>query len=166
MKTDILPIEKVKVNDGEVDGLPKNPRFIKDDRYKALLKSIKEDPEMLELRELIVYPVGDKYITIAGNMRLKVMQELGMKEAPVKILPPETPVEKLRAYTIKDNVPFGEWDFDVLGNEFEVSELEDWGLDISELKVPDFEPVPEDEQPRLDEKKKTVCPECGHEFTA
>jgi hypothetical protein len=86
---------------------------------------------MLELRELIVYPIGEeKYVVIAGNMRLRAMKELGHKFAPCKILPKSTPVEKLRAYTIKDNVPFGENDFDVLANEWDHDELEQFGMDV------------------------------------
>jgi len=69
MKIQKIDIKKVKPNEGQIKGLPKNPRVIKDEKYNKLLKSIKEDPEMLELRELIVYPVDDVYVTVCGNMR-------------------------------------------------------------------------------------------------
>ena len=75
IKTSLL-----KSNTGQIEGLPKNPRFIKDEKYALLLNSIKEDPEMLELREVIVYPFEDKFVIIGGNMRLRCLQELNYKE--------------------------------------------------------------------------------------
>ena len=95
---------------------------------------MEDDPEMLELREVIAYDNNGELIVICGNMRLKALKELGIKEVPTKILPTETTVEKLKAYTIKDNVSFGDHDFEMLANEWDVEQLEDWGLD-----VPNFE---------------------------
>lgn len=124
-----IPISKLEVNKGQIEGLPKNPRFIKDDRFEALKKSIQDAPEMLALRELIVYPFGDKFIVIGGNMRLRACKDLGYKEIPCKVLDETTPPEKLREYTIKDNVAFGKDDFDILANEWEVDELVDFGME-------------------------------------
>ena len=129
-----MKITQLQINKGQIEGLPANPRFIKDDKYKKLVKSIQENPEMLELRELLVYPYGGKYVIIGGNMRYRACKELGYTDIPVKIIPETATVEQLRAYTIKDNNGFGEWDFDMLSDEWDLSELEDWGLDI-----PDFE---------------------------
>ena len=162
MQSQQIKITKLRPNTGQIDGLPKNPRFIRDEKFTKLINSIKEDPEMLELRELIVFPVGKEFVVIAGNMRLRAMSDLGHKEAPCKVLDADTPVEKLRAYTAKDNVGFGEWDWDVLANEWDAEQLDAWGLDVP--KVPDFDPVQMDEQPRLDEKTPVTCPKCGHEF--
>src|SRR5690606_31663442 len=114
MKTESIDINKLIGNTGQIEGLPKNPRIIKDEKYAKLLKSIQEDPEMLELRELIVFPFKTKYVVIAGNMRLKAMQESGYTECPCKVLSKNTPPEKLRAYTIKDNVGYGSDDWDSL----------------------------------------------------
>ena len=125
-----IKISQIEVNKGQIEGLPKNPRFIKDDKFKKLVKSIEENPEMLGYRELLVYPHGGKYIVIGGNMRLRACKELGYKEVPCKVLPQDTTIEQLKAYTIKDNSGFGEWDFDLLANEWDVSDLNDWGLDI------------------------------------
>jgi DNA modification methylase len=125
--------------------LPKNPRFIKDAKYKQLVESIKADPEMLELRELIVYPFEDFFIVICGNMRLSAMKELGYTEAICKVLPAETPVEKLRAYTIKDNVSFGEHSWEDLANEWNSDELFNWGLDIPEMNTIDELEAKEDD---------------------
>lgn len=101
-------IEKIKLslietNKGQIEGLPKNPRFIKDEKFKKLVKSIEENPEMLELRELLVYPHEGKYVIIGGNMRYRAMQELGYKEAFCKIIPEKATIEQLKAYTIKGN---------------------------------------------------------------
>lgn len=133
MEVKSIKLKDLKANIGQITGLPKNPRLIKDDKYKRLLRSIQDDPEMLDLRELIVYPYEKQYIVIAGNMRLKAMQELRYKEAPCKVLDKDTPVEKLRAYTIKDNISFGEHNFDLLANEWEVEELDTLGLDLPDI---------------------------------
>lgn len=126
-----IKINKLQINKGQLEGLPKNPRFIRDERFKALVKSIEDAPEMLSLRELLVYPYLDSYIVIGGNMRLRACKELGYKEVPCKVLPRETPIEKLREYTIKDNNGFGQNDWDLLANEWDVAELENWGLEVS-----------------------------------
>jgi DNA modification methylase len=130
MQTDKIKISMIRPNTGQIDGLPQNPRLLKDDRFRKLVKSIEDDPEMLDLRELIVVPKDGIYVVIAGNMRLRAMQELKMKEAPCKVLDADTAVEKLRAYTIKDNVPFGEHDWDQLANEWDAEQLAEWGLDL------------------------------------
>ena len=116
-------IRKILINDlernkGQIEGLPQNPRFIKDAKLKALIRSLRESPEMLNLRELIVYPSGQKYVIIAGNMRYMAARELNMLELPCKILPKDTPIQKLREYAIKDNNPYGEDDWDILVNEW------------------------------------------------
>lgn len=95
----MLSISLLDYNRGQLPGLPKNPRFFRDSRYEALKKSIAESPEMLELRELIVFPYADgRYIVICGNLRLMVCKDLGYKELPCKILSPDTDVRKLREY--------------------------------------------------------------------
>ena len=124
-----IPISKLKANTGQIEGLPGNPRLIKDDRFNKLVKSIQEDPEMLELREPIVYPLGEQFIVIAGNMRLKAMAHLKFKSAKCKVLHIDTPLEKLQAYTIKDNVPYGENDWDKLA-EWDGDLLQEWGMDL------------------------------------
>ena len=130
MQTQLVKIKDLKNNIGQIDGLPKNPRILKDDKFIKLKKSLEDDPEMLELREVIAYDNNGELIVICGNMRLKALKELGIKEVPTKILPTETSVEKLKAYTIKDNVSFGDHDWEVLSNEWDSEQLEDWGLDV------------------------------------
>lgn len=125
-----IKLEHLVSNEGQIKGLPKNPRFIKDDRFNALVKSIKDDPEMLELRELLVFPFKNKYVIIGGNMRFRAALELGFTELPCKVLSRDTPASKLRAYTVKDNIAFGQNDFDILANEWDESELLDWGMEV------------------------------------
>jgi len=130
MKIELIKISKLVNNTGQIEGLPRNPRVLKDDKFLKLKKSLQDDPEMLGLREVIAYDNNGELVVICGNMRLKACKELGIKEVPTKILPIETSVEKLKAYTIKDNVSFGEHDWSELANEWNQEELEEWGLDL------------------------------------
>jgi hypothetical protein len=114
-----LKINKVLPN-------PENPRVIKDHKYKALVKSIKDFPKMLEIRPIVV---NTDMVILGGNMRLRACQEAGLKEIPVIVAKDLTESEQ-REFTIKDNVSFGEWDWDVLANDWDDSELNDWGLDV------------------------------------
>lgn len=135
MKTEFIfqnvPVAQLEMNKGQLQGLPKNPRFFRDNRYEAMKKSIEDSPEMLQLRELIVYPHGEKYIVVCGNLRLRACKELGYTELPCKILAEDTPTVKLREYATKDNVSFGENDMDVMMNEWDKSELQDWGIEFA-----------------------------------
>lgn len=128
----MLPVSVLETNKGQVEGLPKNPRFIRDARYEKLKKSITDAPEMLHLRELIVFPLGDKYVVICGNMRFRACSDLGHDEVPCKVLPEDSPVEKLREWAAKDNIEFGQNDWDVIHTDWDVSELEEWGLEEPE----------------------------------
>lgn len=133
MHSQLIEISKLNLNTGQIEGVPKNPRFIKDEKYKKLLQSLKDHPEMLELRELIAYDNYGILVVICGNQRLIALRELNEAKTFVKILPTDTPKEKLRAYVIKDNVAFGQDDFDLLKSEWDRIELDSFGLDI-----PDF----------------------------
>ena len=125
-------------NKGQLMGLPKNPRFFRDYRFEAMKKSIQDSPEMLELRELIIFPYNDgRYIVVCGNLRLRACKELGYKELSCKVLPSDTPVKKLREYATKDNVNFGENDMDVMENEWNKFELQEWGIEFSPEKKED-----------------------------
>jgi hypothetical protein len=128
-----LPLSKIQPNNGQIEGLPKNPRFIRDEKFKKLVRSIEDNPEMTALREVLVYPHGGKYVIIGGNMRYQALKELGYKEAICKVLPENTTPEQLQAYTIKDNAGFGEWDFDLLANDWDADLLDLWGVDVPEV---------------------------------
>lgn len=133
VKTQTIALSKLHLNTGQIKDVPKNPRFIKDERFAALKKSIQDDPEMLNLRELVAYDNNGELVIILGNMRYRAMKELGYKDAPVKVLPTATDAKKLRAYIQKDNIAFGQNDWDLLGNEWDVAELEDFGLECDFL---------------------------------
>ena len=119
MKAITTKLYKIKSN-------PNNPRLIKDDKFHKLVKSIKEFPEMLKLRPIVV---NDDMIVLGGNMRLKACKEAGLKEAPI-IKASELTAEQQREFIIKDNVGFGEWDWDFIANEWDAEQLNDWGLDL------------------------------------
>lgn len=116
--------KKVKISEVKIN--PNNPRLIKDDKFKKLCQSIKDFPEMLDIRPIVV---NQDMIVLGGNMRLKACQEVGIKEVPIIIAENLTEAQQ-REFLIKDNVSGGEWDWDLLANEWEVEELEDWGLDM------------------------------------
>ena len=147
IETKVISMGLLEPNRGQIEGLPKNPRFIRDAKFEKLKKSIEDNPEMLSLRELLVVEYKatqnrQKYVVVGGNMRHKAMADIGYTEAVCKVLPQGTPIERLKAYVIKDNGSFGEWDFDELANAWdEVVDLEEYGVDISAWKVKeqDFE---------------------------
>uniref|UniRef100_UPI004026D7A7 hypothetical protein n=1 Tax=Prevotellamassilia timonensis TaxID=1852370 RepID=UPI004026D7A7 len=134
MQAKTIKLSELHLNTGQIKDVPKNPRFIKDERYEALKKSIEDDPEMLQLRELVAYDNNGELVVILGNMRYRAMKELGYKDAPVKVLPAETDAKKLRAYIQKDNIAFGQNDWDLLGNEWDIEELQDFGLECEFLE--------------------------------
>lgn len=127
----MLPLSVIEPNEGQLEGLPSNPRSITREKLALLKKSVQEHPDMLSLRGLLVYQLDSgHYIAIGGNMRLKVMQELGYTEAPCVIVPKETPIEEIKAYSVIDNNGFGKWDWDMLANEWDEKQLADWGVDL------------------------------------
>jgi hypothetical protein len=122
-------MKKFKISDIKLN--PNNPRLIKDDKFEKLVKSIKEFPEMLDIRPIVV---NADMVILGGNMRFKACKEAGLKEIPV-IVADNLTEEQQREFLIKDNTSGGEWDFEVLANEWDNEQLEDWGLDIPELKL-------------------------------
>ena len=120
----------MKVKTYKIKSNPNNPRLIKDDKFRKLVKSIKDFPEMLEKRPLICSTDEEgNYIVLGGNMRLKASKEAGLKEMPI-ILADDWSEEQRKEFIIKDNVGFGEWDWDDLANEWDLEDLQDWGLDL------------------------------------
>ena len=119
MESTLMKLYKIKNN-------PNNPRLVKDDKFLKLVKSIKEFPEMLKIRPIVV---NDDLIVLGGNMRLKACKEAGLKEVPV-IQASELTAEQQREFIVKDNVGFGEWDWDMIANEWDTEQLDDWGLDL------------------------------------
>jgi site-specific DNA-methyltransferase (adenine-specific) len=126
------PINKIKSN-------PNNPRVIKDDKFKKLVQSLKDLPEMAQVRPIVV---NQNMIVLGGNMRLKAMKEAGWKEAPVAIV--DWDEDKQRQFIIKDNVGFGEWDWDMLANEWDAESLGEWGLDVPQMNETEIEAEEDD----------------------
>lgn len=123
-----MKIEKVKI--GLVKINPENPRSISESKFNKLVQSIKEFPQMLEIRPIVV---NSDMMVLGGNMRLKACEEAGLKEVFIIKASDLTP-EQQTEFLIKDNVGFGEWDFDLLANNFDTEELEKWGLDLPNIQ--------------------------------
>ena len=118
-----LPLDQIDNNTGQIPGIPPNPREMSIPEFKKLKASLMRDRAFTAICELKVYPFEGRWIAIGGNMRLHAMRELKWKEAVVKPIPADTPIEQLRRYVILDNAHFGKWDFDKLANEFEVEDI-------------------------------------------
>jgi len=143
-----LPIKEIKFN-------PKNPRKIEEGKLQKLVGSIKEAPWMLEIRPIVV---DDNLMVLGGNMRLKACLEAGLQEVPV-IKASELTEDQKREFIIKDNIGFGEWDFEELNLNWGKEELNDWGLDI-----PNFDDTSANENIGVDEINYTIILECASEF--
>ncbi len=123
---EIVKIENVKSN-------PNNPRLIKDDKFHKLVQSLKDFPEMAKVRPIVV---NQDFVVLGGNMRLKAMKEAGWKEVPVQVV--DWSEQQQKEFIIKDNVGFGEWEWDMLANEWDADDLEKWGLDVPRFDEQDY----------------------------
>ena len=119
-------MNSVKTKISEIKLNPNNPRLIKDDKFTKLVQSIKDFPEMLDIRPIVV---NSDMVILGGNMRFKACKEAGLKEVPI-IVADNLTEEQQREFLIKDNTSGGEWDFEMLANEWDVDQLDAWGLDI------------------------------------
>lgn len=138
MKIDLIqsikvPIDLVENNTGQIPGVKENPREMTVNEFNKLKKSLKRDANMTAISELKIFPLGDKWVTIGGNMRLQAMRELGWKEVIAKPIPADTDAETLNRYILLDNANFGKWDFDKLANEWDMSLLDDCAINIPGL---------------------------------
>ncbi len=124
-----MNIQVVKITD--IKSNPNNPRVIKDEKFHKLCESIKAFPKMLELRPIVV---NDDMVVLGGNMRLKALRHLGLKEAPI-IKASDLTDDQQRQFIIKDNAGFGQWDWNVLANDWNTQEIEEWGIDIPGFDV-------------------------------
>jgi len=121
-------METVKISEVKLN--PNNPRLIKDDKFKKLVRSIKDFPEMLNIRPIVV---NSDMVILGGNMRYKACKEAGLKEIPIIIT--DLSEDKQREFLIKDNTSGGEWDWEVLANEWDSEQLEGWGLDVPTFDI-------------------------------
>ena len=140
MKTEIVKIGEVKIN-------PNNPRLIKDDKFAKLVQSIKDLPQMLDIRPIVV---NSDMVVLGGNMRLKACKEAGLKEVPI-IIADNLTEEQQREFLIKDNVSGGEWDWQMLANDWDTEQLNDWGLDIPNFETEQVLEAVEDDYVMPDE---------------
>jgi ParB-like chromosome segregation protein Spo0J len=118
-----MAIQSVKISD--VKSNPNNPRLIKDDKFAKLVQSLKDFPEMANVRPIVV---NQDFVVLGGNQRLRAMKEAGWKQVPVQVV--EWSEEQQKEFIIKDNVGFGEWQWEDLANEWEAADLDKWGLDV------------------------------------
>ena len=138
---EVINIMRLELNEGQIVGIPKNPRYLKGEEHDKLKKSLKSSPELLQYKPLMVYAIeGGKLVVICGNMRLRICQELhnegveGFDTLPCFVLNKDVPIAKIKEYAIKDNVQAGNWDWDELANgDWEVEDLQGWGVDCSFL---------------------------------
>jgi ParB-like chromosome segregation protein Spo0J len=149
----------MNINDIKLN--PNNPRFIKDDRYQKLKNSIKDFPKMMKLRPIII---DDDGMILGGNMRYLVMRDLGYEEIPKGwvVKASELTEEERKRFIITDNIPYGDWDEDKLANEWDIGELQEWGVDIPEINN-----IEEDfNEKEVDENIETEneCPKCGYKW--
>ncbi len=143
---------KQQVKISKVKGNPDNPRIIKNDKFKKLVKSIQEFPEMLKLRPIVV---DEDMMVLGGNMRLKASKDAGLKEVWIEVAEGLTEEQK-KEFIVKDNVGFGEWEWDMLANEWDSVQLAEWGLDVWENeddKEPEVGLIEDDEIPEVKESK-------------
>ena len=124
-----LPMDCVRQNIGQIEGLPANPRQWTQTDIDRLARSLEETPELFEARPLIVYPLADEYIILGGNLRYEGAKKNGMEEVPCYVLPAMS-VEKMKEIVIKDNGSFGDWDMDALANEWDDLPLSEWGIPV------------------------------------
>ena len=147
---------------------PKNPRIIRDGKFEKLVKSIQEFPDMLNKRPLIVFTdVDGKYCVLGGNMRLKALNELKYTKIPI-IEADEWTEEQKAEFLIKDNVGFGEWDWDSLANEWDAEKLDDWGLNVPNYENTDIDldAFFEEDNTEKEEKFKIVLEYSEEDYNA
>ena len=137
-KKNNTPTETVMIAVSKLTVNPNNPRLIKDDKFKKLVQSVKDFPEMLNLRPIVV---NADMVILGGNMRFRACMEAGLTEVPV-IVADNLTEEQQKEFLIKDNVSGGEWDWDILSNEWDEKQLTEWGLDVwntkSDINLDDF----------------------------
>ena len=124
----MLRVADLRPNEGQIDGVPANPRYISESDYKALCNSLRED-DLTGILQMKVYDNAGEWVVLDGNMRLRALNDVGIQEVECIVVPQGTPAKKLRKIVALSNSTFGEWDMDMLANEWDADELSDWGID-------------------------------------
>ena len=158
-----MVMNAIRISIKDIKSNPNNPRTIKDDKFKKLVRSIIDFPRMLEIRPIVV---NDEMVVLGGNMRLRACKEAGLKEIPVIKASDLTP-EQQREFIIKDNVGFGEWDWAMLANEWDYKELDDWGLTLPnfDIEKKDYsDKNKEIDMDQIEDGLEHECPKCKFRF--
>ncbi len=158
-----LPVTLIDENTGQIPNVPENPRRISDEAFELLKRSIMESPEMKTLDEVKVFPVGDRFVAIGGNHRLRAYKELKWKNVLCKILPEDTPASKLCEYIMKENQQYAKNDPYKL-QSWDKEQLDDWGVEVpimeSNINVDDFfENLDNHNMPQKGFKVVITCPQ-------
>lgn len=142
METREIRMSDLRKNEGQVAGLPPNPRWWTDNDVELLARSIQETPELLQARTLVVFPHDNTYVIIGGNLRYDALSMLGEQTAPCTIIPEGTDVGTLVQIALKDNGTFGKWDSDELANSWDDVPFASWGIrgfdDFTPSEMPDY----------------------------
>lgn len=154
-----IKLSKIEINKGQIQGVPSNPRQWKKAELEKLKASIQEDPDMMEARPLLVYQMGETYVVIGGNMRYTAVKQLGWKDVPCYVITETVDILTLKRWAIKDNGSFGEWDMDMLANEWDDLPLTDWGVPAWDTE-PEKEEEPEAKEDDFDEEKDCIEVRC------
>lgn len=156
----VVGLSDIKVN-------PNNPRYIQDEQYDKLKQSISSFPDMLKARPIAV---DENMVILGGNMRYRVLKDMNIKDIPIMVLTGLTEAQK-REFIIKDNLAFGEWDWDILANHWEQEELEEWGMkndyweSEGEPEDIDFDDIEDtSDREKTFKTMSVVCPNCEHSF--
>ena len=159
-KIEKIKISRISANSGQLADVPMNYRKITNVNLLALEKSLRECPELLQMRPLITVAHGDGFVVLSGNHRLRAAANIGMEFVPCIVLPADTPAKKQREYAAKDNLEYAETVPELLAM-WDVKELEDWNVHI-DITVPDFEMVVK--PPKEKKTKQFQCPKCGFKW--
>lgn len=158
LKTDVrtIALKELKNNTGQIEGVPANPRVLRDDAYKALVASLQAD-NLTGVLPLKVIQYNGEWVVLGGNMRLRALKEIGAKDVECIVVPQDTDADTLRKIVITDNSTFGEWDNDMLANEWNAKELREWGVDIEDFEKEEEPEVREDNFDENEDEVQTVC---------
>ena len=134
METIRIKLADLVQNKGQIPGLPGNPRQWTKEDVDRIAKSLRETPELFDLRPCLVFPYGGQNIILGGNLRYEGARRNKDKDVPCAVIPADTPVEKLKEIVIKDNGSFGQWDYDALANEWDDLGLSQWGVPVEDVE--------------------------------
>ena len=148
MQTTRIPLADLQPNTGQIPGLPMNPRQWTKSDVERIARSLRETPELFEARPIIAVPFEGKYVILGGNLRYEGARHNKDADAPVCVLPEDTPAEKMKEIVVKDNGTFGAWDIDALANEWDNGQLAEWGVPEWQLPKEDEMPTDLDAEPK------------------